>query len=147
MAAWLFSDAILRGQSINVFNGGQMQRDFTYIDDAVEATLCVMHAERAALGLGEGEGKGEGEGGHRLFNVAAGQPVTLERFIDVLETASGRRAVRDYAPMQPGDVQDTAADISRLRAATGFSPRITLEEGAPIFVKWLKSWLEERGAA
>ncbi|MCP9757731.1 NAD-dependent epimerase [Aquitalea sp. S1-19] len=128
MAPWLFTDAILNGRPIKVFNHGKMQRDFTYIDDIVEGVLRVMaHVPT-------------GELPYALFNIGNHNPVELMAFIEATEAACGREAVKEYLPMQDGDVPITYADTARLRAAVGFSPDTPLMEGMQCFVDWYRHY-------
>ena len=131
MAPWLFTEAILQGKPIKVFNHGQMQRDFTYIDDIVEGVVRVMQH----LPTGE-----HGQPPYALFNIGNHNPVTLMDFIHSIETACGRTAVKEYYPMQDGDVPITYADTSRLRAAVGFSPDTPLQTGMQAFVDWYRTY-------
>jgi UDP-glucuronate 4-epimerase len=104
-----------------------MARDFTYIDDIVDGILGVLDHPGA-------------EGEHRLFNIGDSRPVGLMRMIEVLETALGREANKVFLPMQPGDVTETYADVSRLKALTGYDPKVKLEDGLPRFVDWYRSF-------
>ncbi|BBF87558.1 dTDP-glucose 4,6-dehydratase [Aquitalea magnusonii] len=131
MAPWLFTEAILQGKPIKVFNHGQMQRDFTYIDDIVEGVVRVMQH----LPTGE-----HGQPPYALFNIGNHNPVTLMDFIHSIEAACGRTAVKEYYPMQDGDVPITYADTSRLRAAVGFSPDTPLQTGMQAFVDWYRTY-------
>ncbi|HJU49219.1 MAG TPA: NAD-dependent epimerase [Pseudogulbenkiania sp.] len=131
MAPWLFTEAILKGETIKVFNHGKMQRDFTYIDDIVEGVLRVM--ERVPQGA-------DGQPPYRLFNIGNHNPVELMEFIRATEAACGREAVKDYYPMQDGDVPVTYADTARLRAAVGFSPDTPLADGMQRFVDWYRGY-------
>ncbi|MEN2426493.1 NAD-dependent epimerase [Chromobacterium vaccinii] len=128
MAPWLFVDAILHGRPIKVFNHGKMQRDFTYIDDIVEGIVRVM------------EHVPSGELPHMIFNIGNHQPVELMRFIEITEQACGREAVKEYFPMQDGDVPITYADTARLRAAVGFAPSTPLDVGMQRFVDWFRAF-------
>jgi len=127
MSPALFASAIMTGKPIAVFNSGAMERDFTYVDDAVEATLRVL--DRPAS--------------YAIYNVGNHAPVKLLDYIATLETALGRRAVLEMKPMQPGDVQSTYADTSALRKAIGFSPSTPLAEGVAKFVEWFKSYYRD----
>jgi UDP-glucuronate 4-epimerase len=111
-----------------VFNHGDMKRDFTYIDDAVEATLRVLDLAPA------------GKPPHRVLNVGNHQPVALLEYIALLEKALGRSAVKEMKPMQPGDVPSTYADTRALQALTGFAPDTPLEAGLARFAEWFKSY-------
>ena len=127
MSPVLFARAIATGKPIAVFNSGAMERDFTYVDDAVEATLRVL--DRPSR--------------YAIFNVGNHAPVKLLDYIATLETALGRKAVLEMKPMQPGDVQSTYADTDALRKAVGFAPSTPLGEGVAKFVEWFKSYYPE----
>lgn len=129
MAPTLFADAIAQGRPIDVFNGGDMLRDFTYIDDVVEGTIKVLDNPPS-------EGM---DVPYRLFNIGCSSPVNLMDFIGELEQALGRKAQMNMMPMQPGDVYQTNADTSRLEAEVGYKPQVTLHEGIRNFVEWYKS--------
>lgn len=122
MAYYSFTKAILRGEPIQIFNHGKMQRDFTYIDDIVAGTA-------AALDL---------EPGCEVFNLGNHQPVELGRFIEILEESLGKKAEKVMLPMQKGDVVATYADITHAQEKLGFHPKTPLEEGIPQFVEWYK---------
>lgn len=131
MAMWLFTEAIMRGWPIRVFNGGDMARDFTYVDDIVAGILAVSDSPMTDEGSCAP---------HRVYNVGNNQPEPLSKLIEVLEFATGRKAVRQLEPMQPGDVPATYADISAIARDHGFAPRIPLEVGARRFVEWYRSY-------
>ena len=128
MAAFLFTRAILEGRPITLFNHGRMKRDFTYIDDVVPAVLSVLDAPPA----------GGGAVPHRIYNVGNNRPEALTDYVATLERAIGRKAVIEHAPMQPGDVAETWADISALQRDHGFEPKTTIAEGIPRFVAWYR---------
>jgi UDP-glucuronate 4-epimerase len=128
MSPMLFARAIMEGKPIQVFNHGNMQRDFTYVDDVVEATLRVL------------ERPPQGTPPHRVLNVGNHQPVRLLDYIALLERALGRQAVKEMKPMQPGDVPATYADTRALEAATGFAPSTPLAEGLGRFADWFKRY-------
>ena len=128
MAAYLFTDAILAGRPIQVFNRGQMQRDFTFIDDVVSAVAAA-----ASLRLTAGE--------HRLYNIGNSRPEKLLDFIAVLEQALGLEAKKEMRPMQPGDVPSTYADIGAARRDLGYDPKTPITEGLPRFVEWYREYL------
>ena len=142
MAPFLFTRAILEGMPIRIFNNGDMQRDFTYIDDIVEGMCRVMHHIPEPDGAWSGDAPlpSSGSAPFRIYNIGNNQSVPLETFISVLETALGKKAVREYLPMQPGDVKATYADIDALHAAVGFSPAVPIEEGIPRFIAWYTSY-------
>ncbi len=136
MAYWSFTDRILRGETIHVFNGGQMQRDFTYIDDAVAGLFRLATGEARF---------GDAERPHRLYNIGNNKPVALMDFIAGIETATGMSARMVMEPMQPGDVEATCADISAIQEDYGYNPSTSLAEGLSAFVDWfraqqLESW-------
>lgn len=131
-APMLFTQAILAGEPIAVFNHGRMQRDFTYVDDIVEGVLRTLAQIPAATG--------ESGAPYAIYNIGNHEPVALESFIALLERLLGRTAVRNYLPLQPGDVSATYAAIDRLRSATGFAPRTPLDAGLARFVEWYRSY-------
>ena len=127
-----FARAILAGEPIKVFNHGRMKRDFTYVDDIVEGvvrTLAIPPGPCAESGAR-----------HAIYNIGNHQAVGLEEYIDTLAGALGRPAIKDYQPMQAGDVEATYADNSRLAALTGFAPSTPLHEGIARFVAWYKGY-------
>jgi len=138
MSPMLFARAILAGEPIRVFNHGRMCRDYTYIDDIVEGVVRVLELPPAP---GTPGGDGEGTGApHAIYNIGNNEAVELETFIATLEQLLGRKAIRDYQPMQAGDVPATYASIDRLRAATGFAPRTPLALGLSRFVDWYRDY-------
>lgn len=128
MSPMLFARAIAEGKPIQVFNHGDMQRDFTYIDDAVEATIRVLDRPP------------QGTPPWRVLNVGNHQPVRLLDYIAALERALGAKAVKEMLPMQPGDVPATYAETRALRDITGFAPATPLEEGLARFAEWFRSY-------
>ena len=138
MAPMLFARAILAGEPIKVFNHGKMQRDFTYIDDIVEGV--VRCCDKPAVPDPEFDplqpDPATASSPHRVFNIGNSQPTELLRFIEVMEQAFGREAVKDLQPMQPGDVVATAADTSSLENWVNFTPSTTVEDGIQQFAKW-----------
>jgi UDP-glucuronate 4-epimerase len=135
MAPWLFTDAILAGRPIKVFNGGDMRRDFTYIDDIVDGVVATLDNPPPDDGRLK---PGGSVAPHRIYNIGNNRSEELTRFIDVIEAACGRPAIREPHPMQPGDVKDTFADISAIQADLGFAPHTSLDEGIPRFVAWFR---------
>jgi UDP-glucuronate 4-epimerase len=131
MAYWAFTEAILAGRPIRVFNHGEMRRDFTYIDDIVAgvAETVVRPPSFAA-----------GERPHALFNIGNNQAVPLLTMIEILEDALGRSALKQMEPMQPGDVKETYADTDALFRVYGFRPTTSLSEGLPKFVDWYRGY-------
>ena len=138
MAPMLFARAIFAGEPIKVFNHGKMRRDFTYVDDIVEGVVRVLDRPPAA--------DPSGAAPHAIYNIGHHEAVELETFISTLERLIGKPAIRDYQPMQPGDVPATYASIDRLRAATGFVPTTTLDDGLARFVAWYRSWQAPSGS-
>ncbi len=132
MAYWSFSQAIRRGQPIKLFAEGRLLRDFTCVDDVVDALGRLI--ERGAPGPDAHGAPAE------LFNVGHRQPVQVVDFVRTLEDALGRKAVIEFAPMQTGDVPTTCADPSRLIAAIGPWSATPLDQGLPQFVRWLEKW-------
>ncbi|MBM3569935.1 MAG: NAD-dependent epimerase/dehydratase family protein [Alphaproteobacteria bacterium] len=128
MAMWLFTKAILAGQPIEVFNRGDMRRDFTFIDDIVAGVLGAL--DRPAAGTPP----------HRVYNIGNHRSEPLLKLIELLEAALGRKAERRLEPMQPGDVKETYADIEDTRRDLGFEPRTTIEQGVPRFVAWYRDF-------
>jgi UDP-glucuronate 4-epimerase len=131
MAPMLFTKAILAGHPIRVFNDGNMRRDFTYVDDIVEGVVRVMDKPPLADG---------GSAPYAIYNIGNHDAVSLETFIATLEQLLGRTAIREYAPMQPGDVPATCAAIERLAAVTGFAPHTPLADGLARFVAWYREY-------
>lgn len=137
MAPWLFTRAILAGEPIRVFNGGDMRRDFTYIDDIVSGVIASLDNPPADDGA---EKAGGSRTPHRIYNIGNHKAEQLGRFIDVIEEACGRTAIRDYQPMQLGDVKETYADISAISRDLGFAPTTPIEQGIPRFVAWFRAY-------
>ena len=133
MSAYLFTKAIFEGQPITIFNDGKMKRDFTYIDDVVAGTLAAVERPPSDDGT---------DAPHRLYNLGNHRAEDLMRFIAVLEAACGREAIKTFAPMQPGDVMETYADITESRRDLGFEPRTGIDEGLPKFVSWFRDYHE-----
>ena len=140
----LFARAILAGDPIKVFNYGKMQRDFTYIDDIIEGVLrcCDKPATSNPVFDPLQPDPATAAAPHRVFNIGNSQPVELLRFIEVLEQALGCQAVKDYQPMQPGDVVSTAADTSALESWIGFKPATSLVCGIKNFTEWFTDFYE-----
>lgn len=137
MAAWLFTDAILAGRPIRVFNGGDMRRDFTYIDDIVSGVVASLDHPPADDGA---EKAGGSRSPHAIYNIGNHRSEELGRLIAVIEAACGRPAIRDFQPMQAGDVKETYADISAIQRDLGFAPTTPIETGIPRFVDWFRAY-------
>jgi len=142
MAPIKFARAIMQGDSIQVNNNGDMARDFTYIDDIVEGVvrICDVQPEPIEDWTQLSGDASNSSAPYRLYNIGAGQPVNLLKFIETLETALGQKARKRMAPMQPGDVHKTWADTEDLFKATGYRPQVTLEEGIAKFAEWFKTY-------
>jgi UDP-glucuronate 4-epimerase len=139
MAPWLFTDAILKGEPIKVFNHGKMQRDFTYIDDIVDGVVKVLDC------MPEGNEVLTSDPScstapYKIYNIGNNQPVELADFISAIEKACGQKAEKINLPMQPGDVKRTFADIDQLVSLTGVSPNTSIEEGMKKFVDWFNEY-------
>jgi len=137
MAYFKFTKAILENNAIDVYNNGNMKRDFTYIDDIVNGVVKVMGHPPVP---GQDQIETGTKAPYRLYNIGNNQPVALMTFIETLERLLGKKAVKNMLPMQPGDVPATYADIASLTADTGFTPETSLEEGLENFVQWYKSY-------
>ena len=142
MAPMLFARAILAGEPIRVFNHGRMERDFTYIDDIVEGVIrCLDKPATPDPGFDPAlPDPAISWAPHRVFNIGNSQPVELLHFIGLLEQALGRKATIQFEPMQPGDVEATAADTTRLEEWVGFAPDTPLEQGIQLFSGWYRQY-------
>lgn len=134
MSPFLFANAILSGKPIQVFNHGNMMRDFTYIDDIVEGVIRVLD-KPATAEIPDADGIAA-KAPYRIFNIGNSQPEKLMDFIRELETALGKIATKEFLPMQAGDVKATFADTSRLDSWVGFKPGLPLQKGVNKFVNW-----------
>jgi len=132
MSPFIFTKAILDGKPINVFNNGNMKRDFTFIDDIVEGIIRALNKIP--------DGNGVDTTSAIIYNIGNGGPVPLMEFISTLEDALDRKAIIHYAPMQPGDVCSTWADCSALERDTGFRPFTALSDGIHAFTEWYKNY-------
>jgi UDP-glucuronate 4-epimerase len=142
MALFLFTKAILAGEPISIFNHGHMQRDFTYVDDVVEAVVALTNVipQPNSNWNGVSPDPGTSLAPYRIYNIGNSNPVELLHLVEVLETALGRKAVKRFLPLQPGDVPATYADVDDLKAAVGFSPRTSIEVGIERFVRWYRDF-------
>jgi len=142
MAMFLFTRAILAGKPIDVFNNGDMQRDFTYIDDIVEGVVrtCDNVATADPAWSGRQPDPATSSAPYRLYNIGNNHPEQLTRLIEVIEQALGKKAERNYLPMAPGDVRATYADVEDLVRDVGFQPATPLEVGVQRFVDWYRGY-------
>jgi UDP-glucuronate 4-epimerase len=141
MAMFIFAKAITEGDTIRLFNHGNMQRDFTYIDDVVEAVVrLIPHAPAPdPAWSGDKPEPATSNAPYRLYNIGNNEPVEVKRVVELLEAAFGRPAVKELVDMQPGDVPATYADIGDLQDAVGFAPATPIEEGIARFAAWYRS--------
>jgi UDP-glucuronate 4-epimerase len=137
MALWKFTDAILAGRPIQVFNHGDMYRDFTYIDDIIAGMLACLDNPPADDGTHKAGGS---EKPHALYNLGNNRSEALMKVIGLLEDACGRKAKLEMLPMQPGDVHKTYADIEAIRHDMGYAPTTPIEVGVPRFVEWFRGY-------
>lgn len=137
MMTWKCTDAVLAGRPIQVFNHGEMHRDFTYIDDIVTGVIAALDHPPADDGSPKAGGS---SGPHALYNIGNNRPEPLMRLIGLIETACGKKAVIDFQPMQPGDVARTYADIEAIRSDLGYEPTTPIDVGIPAFVEWFKGY-------
>ncbi|MBF0145111.1 MAG: NAD-dependent epimerase [Magnetococcales bacterium] len=144
MALFKFTRAILDNQPLDVFNHGQMQRDFTYIDDIVEGVIRTM--DRPAQPDPDWNSKhpdpGSSNAPYRLYNIGNNSPIELMRYIEALEQCLGKKGEKNMLPMQPGDVPATWADIDDLVADIGFKPQTSIETGVERFVRWYRDYYQ-----
>ncbi|MDO9515308.1 MAG: NAD-dependent epimerase [Syntrophales bacterium] len=142
MALFLFTDAILQGRPIDVYNQGAMKRDFTYIDDIIEGIVRVMDLipEPDTNWDGDRPDPGTSFAPYKLYNIGNNNPVELMRFIETLEDILGMKAEKNLLPIQPGDVPATFADVDDLAKDVGFKPSTPIQEGMKKFTEWYKEW-------
>lgn len=142
MALFKFTRNILEGKPIEVYNYGRHKRDFTYIDDIVEGIVRVLDKlpEPNPNWSGDNPDPGTSLAPYRIYNIGSHRPVELMRFIEVLEDALGVKAVKNFLPMQQGDIVETFADITDLIQAVGYAPATPIEEGIARFVAWYKDY-------
>lgn len=137
MAMWIFTRALYAGEPLPLFNGGEMRRDFTYIDDIVRGVIACLDSPPAD----DGQLKAGGSTSpHAIYNIGNSRSEDLMRVVELLEEATGRKAVLDPQPMQVGDVKETFADISAIERDHGFEPATTIDEGVPRFVEWYREY-------
>jgi UDP-glucuronate 4-epimerase len=140
MAFFLFTDRIFKGQPIDVFNNGDLLRDFTYIDDLVESIRRLMDCPpQVGSHIIRGDSLSP-VAPYRLVNIGNATPVRLMDYIETIEKAIGKTAIRNMLGMQPGDVKQTFADVRLLKALTGYTPNTDYRVGIPAFVDWFRSY-------
>lgn len=145
MAPFLFTKAILTGEPIQVFNNGEMQRDFTYIDDIVEGIIRVTDQPASPNRNWDATSPDPGTSSapYRLYNIGNNNPVSLMDFIGAIETALGKTAEKEFLPMQPGDVAATYADIDALVDAIDYHPQMPLQDGINNFIAWYLEYMHK----
>lgn len=138
MSPFLFADAILRDKPIKVFNNGDMLRDFTFIEDIVEGIVRIVEVipEKNTEWDNISADPATSDAPYRIYNIGNSQPVKLMDYITTIEQATGKDAIKEFLPMQPGDIYQTYADCSELEKATGFKPNTPLSEGIKLTVEW-----------
>lgn len=142
MSPMLFADALMQGKPIKIFNHGDMARDFTYIDDIVEGILKVIHRPAMVDKNWQSElpDPASSAAPYRVYNIGNSSPVKLMDYIDTMERVFGKQAIKEFLPMQPGDVQHTFSDVSDLEKEFAYRPNTALEEGLRKFAAWYKSY-------
>ena len=141
MAAWKFTQAILEDKPINVFNNGELQRDFTDIEDILEGIIRIQDVIPTGIDGGfKNDDPGRSSAPYRVYNIGNNQPVKLMDFISAIEKACGKEAIKNYLPMQAGDVYATYADVDDLMKDVDFKPTTTIEETMQRFVGWYRDW-------
>ena len=146
MAMFLFTRAILDGKPIDVFNHGKMRRDFTYIDDIVEGVVRTLDSTATANleWSGDKPDPGTSAAPYRIYNIGNNNPVELMRLIEVIEETLGKKAEKNFLPIQPGDVPATWADVDDLIQDVGFKPSTPIEEGVGKFVEWFRGYYKDK---
>ncbi len=142
MAMWLFTDAILAGRAIKLFNHGKMRRDFTYVDDVTESLVRLIDRPPAGNSSWSGDrpDPATSRAPWRVYNIGNHTPVEVTEVVRLIEEAVGRPAARELVPMQPGDVPETCADVEDLREAVGFAPSTPIADGVQRFVAWYRAY-------
>jgi len=142
MAPMLFAEAIFNGKPINIYNHGNMQRDFTYIDDVVDAIFdCSFKKPQEDKSSDfHNLNPSESFAPHKIFNVGNGKPIKLLQFVEILEKCMKKKAIKNFMPMQPGDVEVTYADINKLKDWIDYKPKTDFETGINKFVNWYKDY-------
>lgn len=138
MAPALFANAITKGETIKVFNHGNLERDFTYVDDIIEGIVRVI--TKKSLTERNSFADNSDETQYSMYNIGNGNPVKLMDFIEIMENALNKNAKKEFLPMQPGDVLKTFADVNSLKTDYDYAPNTSLKEGIEQFVKWYKNY-------
>ncbi len=137
MAMWIFTKALYAGEPLPLYNRGEMRRDFTYVDDIVRGVIACLDGPPHDDGSVKAGGS---TAPHAIYNIGNSRSEDLMRVVELLEQATGKKALVDPQPMQPGDVKETFADISAIERDHGFKPRTTIDEGVPRFVAWYRDY-------
>jgi UDP-glucuronate 4-epimerase len=142
MALFIFTKAILEGRPIDVFNNGQMSRDFTFVDDIVEGIVRVLDRPPVPnpAWSGDDPDPATSNAPYRVFNIGNSRPTELMRYIELIEETVGKKAIKNMLPMQQGDIPASWADVDALTDATGYTPRTPVEVGVPRFVEWYREF-------
>ncbi|MEX0425953.1 NAD-dependent epimerase/dehydratase family protein, partial [Providencia rettgeri] len=143
MALFKFTKAILAGEPIDVYNNGNLSRDFTFVDDIVEGVIRISDIIPQATPNNHSASPAESSAPYRIYNIGNGQPVKLIEFISALEKALGKEAIKNFLPMQAGDVYTTWADTEDLFNVTGYRPQVSIEQGVQAFVDWYRSYYHQ----
>ena len=141
MAAWKFTKAILEGQPINVYNNGEMKRDFTDIKDILEGIIRIQDVIPEGIKDFKNDDPSRSSAPYRVYNIGNNQPVKLMDFIGAIENACGKKAIKNFMPMQAGDVFATYADVDDLMKTVDFKPVTPLQDTMNRFVEWYKNWV------
>ena len=144
MALFLFTKAIIEGKAIKVFNNGNMQRDFTYIDDIIESLVRLI--DKPALPIKSFNTNNPDPAGswapYKIFNIGNSNPTPLMNYIEAIETELNLKAKKVFLPMQPGDVSSTSSDTKELKNWTNFKPNTSIKDGVSKFIKWYKEYYD-----
>tara|TARA_B100000212_G_C27380361_1_gene536785 strand:- start:469 stop:1503 length:1035 start_codon:yes stop_codon:yes gene_type:complete len=143
MAPMIFANSIMKSKPINIFNYGKMKRDFTYIDDIVSGIIGCCKKPAQSLELDDFAPSSSICAPYRIFNIGNNNSVELNYFIELIEKNLGLKAIRNYMPIQPGDVTQTYADVSKLNEWIGYKPKTTVEEGVKLFSDWFKKFYDK----
>jgi UDP-glucuronate 4-epimerase len=142
MALFLFTKNIIEGKPIKLFNNGHHMRDFTYIDDIVDGIIRASDdiAKPNADWNSDDPDPATSNAPFRIFNIGNSQPVALSDYVEAIEAAVGKTAIRELLPLQPGDVPNTFADVSEITTSVGYRPRTSVREGVANFVRWYREY-------